>query len=145
MSEQKSGEKPAEEKRPEEDQPPKISALEWGVAILSAICVVAIVAILIIEQIKMGEPVPRISIKLEKVEKQKEHYLVTATAHNDGDKTGSRVECRAELKRGEQTVEQRTARIEFLPPHSKKKIGFYFERDPNSAELTLRPGGYEER
>jgi uncharacterized protein (TIGR02588 family) len=145
MSEQKSGAKPDEEKRPEEDQTPKISPLEWIVAALSAICVVAIVAILIFEQVNMGEPVPRISINLEKIEKQKDHYLVTAIARNDGDKTGSRVECTAQLKRDEQMLEQRTARIEFLPPHSEKKIGFYFAQDPNAAELRLQPGGYEER
>lgn len=142
MSEEK--EKP-KEKAPEEDRPPKISALEWFVSILSIIAVAGVVAILIHEHMTETQPTPVLTIHVDKIEKQGEHFLAAATARNDGDKTASRLECLARLTGRDNAVEEHMARIEFLPPHSTKRIGFVFSRDPREGDLKVAPGGYEER
>jgi uncharacterized protein (TIGR02588 family) len=132
-------------KKPEDDQPPPITALEWVVAIVSAICILALLGFLINEQVSSKQLPPDISLKLEGIEKQSDQYLARVSVHNSGDKTASRVECAAELKFGSNQVEQSTARLEFVPPHSRKKIGFIFQHNPSEGELRLSPLGFEER
>jgi uncharacterized protein (TIGR02588 family) len=129
----------------ENEEPPKITTLEWIVAIASALCIAGIVAILIYEQTRERINYPVISVKLLDIQKIEDGYLARVTVRNDGDKTGSRVECKADLVTGGNKTETSVARIEFVPPRSSKKAGFVFREDPRTGELRLRAGGFEER
>ena len=65
-------------------------------------------------------------------------------ALNEGGSTAEGVVVEGELRNGTELIEQSRIEIEFLPPHSRKRAGLFFSRDPKQFELRLRPHGYEE-
>jgi uncharacterized protein (TIGR02588 family) len=145
MSEEKKENEGEQGKEKEKDPAPKITALEWVVAILSAAAFAAIVAMLLFEQSRQDRPFPIVTAKITRVEKESTNFVAMAEVRNDGDKTASRLECTAEVVRDGKAVESRMARVEFLPPHSSKRVGFVFGDEARAGELRVRLGGFEER
>jgi uncharacterized protein (TIGR02588 family) len=142
---EKEDDKKQQEEREKDERAPKVTTLEWVIAIASALIFVALIALLVFEQFQEKRPFPVITVAMTSIEPQSTNFLARAEVRNEGDKTASRLECKAEILREGKVVEESIARVEFVPPHSTKKIGFVFRENPREGELRLQPGGFEER
>jgi uncharacterized protein (TIGR02588 family) len=100
---------------------------------------------LIWQQVKTDIPSAMMTATVESVTPQHESYLAHVTIKNEGDKTAYRLDCTADLVREGKLVETSMARVEYVPPHSTKKVGFYFKQNTRTGDVRIHFGGFEER
>lgn len=62
--------------------------------------------------------------------------------HNEGGKTASGLTITGDLKRGDIVVEMSEVTLDYVPAHSTRRDGFFFDENPAAYELILRVGGY---
>lgn len=111
--------------------------LEWIVGALGAVIFAAILAVLISNGLG-GDAPPSVVARVERIVPVEGGYAVEISARNAGDTTAADVEIKAES--GSET---RTARFDYLPPHSERRGGVFFEHDPRGGELQLRAEGWQ--
>jgi uncharacterized protein (TIGR02588 family) len=70
-------------------------------------------------------------------------FLVHYQAHNRGGETLADLQVKATLRRTDGSQEEREAHLDYVPPHSSRNGGLFFESDPRQGRLTLAPGGFQ--
>ena len=122
----------------------RISALEWLVAGLGLVLVVAAVAFMVLDAMRGGSAPPQIRVRADSVVAMGSGgYLVQFTAENHGHETAADVAVVGEL-RDAAGVETSRARVDYLPGRSERRGGLVFRRDPRQAALRLWAEGYQE-
>lgn len=118
------------------------SRLEWGVAAVSALVVLAVVGFLLAEG--LGEPPtpPEVHVTATAVRPLAIGHLVEFEAANRGGTTAARVEVEGTLRRGGATVETASATLDYVPEDGSRRGGLYFSADPRAHALELRATGY---
>jgi uncharacterized protein (TIGR02588 family) len=134
--------------RPGDDEPRdgqgEISALEWVVAALGLLLVLATVGYLLVDGVRGGGERPRLTVRADSVVAMGPGTFVVAfTARNDGRATAAAVTILGELGEGAD-VEERRAELDFLPGRSERAGALVFGRDPRAAALRLRVEGWRE-
>jgi uncharacterized protein (TIGR02588 family) len=122
------------------DKPPP--ALEWITGGIGALIFCVLLAGLISTGMSTDAP-PSISVSTESVDAVENGYVLQFTARNDGDVTAADVEIAATLRTAG-AAEVRRAHFDYLPPHSERRGGVFFESDPRQGELALRAEGYND-
>ena len=120
-----------------------IPPVEWFVAGIGFVLVAGVLGFLLYGAVRDGA-LPDVKLSVDAVVQLRNGYLVRITAMNEGGRTAQGLTVEGELRSGADLVERSEAVIEFLPPHSRKRAGMFFSRDPRTFELKLRPLGYEE-
>ncbi len=136
----RAGNKRAEQTKQEGDKTP---AAEWFVAALGLALVVTVVGFLLYQALAVKVTPPDITFAVEETRKVQQGYLVTITAHNGGGETVADLTVTGELTDGEEVLEGDTATLDYVPAHSTRQVGFYFQENPADHELVLRAGGYQ--
>jgi uncharacterized protein (TIGR02588 family) len=119
------------------------SKWEWVAAAISALIVIGVLTVLI-RGAAAGETGPDIVLRVDSVARGTTGYHVMFSAENRGTRTAAALDISAELRDGDVIVESSTATIDYLPGESQRGGGLFFERDPRSLRLVLRPLGYQE-
>jgi uncharacterized protein (TIGR02588 family) len=119
------------------------SKWEWVAAAISALIVIGVLTVLI-RGAAAGETGPDIVLRVDSVARGTTGYRVMFSAENRGTRTAAALDISAELRDGDVIVESSTATIDYLPGESQRGGGLFFERDPRSLRLVLRPLGYQE-
>lgn len=119
------------------------SKWEWVAAAISALLIIGVLAVLI-RGAAAGETGPDIVLRVDSVVRGTTGYHVSFTAENRGTLTAASLNIGAELWDGEVMIESSTSTIDYLPGESQRGGGLFFERDPQTFRLVLRPLGYEE-
>jgi uncharacterized protein (TIGR02588 family) len=119
------------------------SKWEWVAAAISAVIVIGVLAVLI-RGAAAGETGPDIVLRVDSVVRGTSGYHVVFTAENRGTRTAAALNIGAELWAGDVMVESSTSTIDYLPGESQRGGGLFFEHDPQTLRLVLRPLGYEE-
>jgi uncharacterized protein (TIGR02588 family) len=119
------------------------SKWEWVAAAISALIVIGVLTVLI-RGAAAGETGPDIVLRVDSVARGTTGYHVMFSAENRGTRTAAALDIGAELRDGDVIVESSTATIDYLPGESQRGGGLFFERDPRSLRLVLRPLGYQE-
>lgn len=117
--------------------------LEWAIGALGALAFVAILVILIEAGLRPKSP-PQIAVEVDAVTQTEHGYVVEFTAVNSSPATGAAVEITATLHQGGELAEERRMTFDFLPPHSARRGGVIFTRDPRGGELSIRVEGFAE-
>jgi uncharacterized protein (TIGR02588 family) len=117
---------------------------EWIVAALGLVIVTGVLGFLLYEALGGNQLPPDVKLSVDSVAQTGNGYLVKITAVNQGGSTAEGVIVEGQLKNGTEPVERSQTTLEYLPPHSKKRAGLFFTRDPRQFELQVRPFGYEE-
>jgi uncharacterized protein (TIGR02588 family) len=117
--------------------------IEWLVGGLGAIIFVGMLAVLIATGVNGADGPPSVRVTVERVQQIGGGYVVEFVARNAGEGTAAGVDIVGELTAGA-SVEERRAHFDYLPPHSARRGGVFFEGDPRQGELTLRAEGYND-
>lgn len=117
---------------------------EWIVAAIGLMVVAGVLGFLLYEALGGNQLPPDVKLSVDSVVQTGNGYLVKITAANQGGSTAEGVIVEGELRRGTEPVERSQTTIDYLPPHSEKRAGLFFTRDPRQFELQVRPFGYEE-
>jgi uncharacterized protein (TIGR02588 family) len=117
--------------------------LEWVVGGLGAIIFFGVLAVLFATGLSGEDAPPSIHVETERVAAVEGGYVLEFSARNNSDVTAADIAVVAELRSGAD-VQHREARFDYLPPHSERRGGFFFESDPRQGALTLRAEGYSE-
>ena len=115
----------------------KTPALEWAVGAAGALVFCAMLAVLVGVGVSGADAPPDIHIDVEAIERVESGYVLRFAARNEGDVTAADVDVIARLN-----GEEHAARFDYLPPHSKRRGGFFFERDPHGARIAAE--GYND-
>ena len=132
------------EKKTERRSIDETSPLEWALAALGGVIVAAALAFLIYEGIAGDRSAPDIKIEIKESAPVRNGYRVRFEAMNEGGEAAANVIIEGELAKGETSVETSEASIGYLPAHSERGGGLFFNRDPRSFELRVRARGYED-
>lgn len=119
------------------------SRLEWALAALSALLVLAVLGHLLYEALAEPATPPEVRVTAEAVRPSGRGYLVEFEAQNRGQTTAAGLGVEGTLTRGATTVETRSTTVDYLPAESSRKGGLYFTEDPGDYELELRATGYD--
>lgn len=115
--------------------------LEWVVGGLGALLFAAVLGVLVKAGFDVRDAPPVIVLRVDEIVATDRAYVVQFVARNEGAVTAADVEIVARLGKGAE-MEERRARIDYLPPHSERRGGLLFTRDPREAPLTLSADGY---
>jgi uncharacterized protein (TIGR02588 family) len=120
----------------------EISWLEWLVAAVGLVLIVAVIAFMIVEANRDSET-PRIGVRVDSVSVLGDGgYLVQFTAVNRGGASVAAVGVVAEVRDGAETETSR-ATMDYLPARSERRGGLHFTLDPRRGTLRLRAEGYQ--
>jgi uncharacterized protein (TIGR02588 family) len=128
----------------ERDKSNAIPLWEWVSAAIGLAIVLGVLGFLLYEAVGGSRLPPDVSLSIDSVAQSANGYLVKLTAINRGGSTAEGVIVEGELRNGSELVERSQTTLDYLPPHSKKRAGFFFTRDPRLYELQVRALGYEE-
>ncbi|MEJ7928993.1 hypothetical protein WG922_03310 [Ramlibacter sp. AN1015] len=120
------------------------SFLEWAVAVLGLLTVLATLLLLGWEALRaeQGPPVPMFSVT--RIEQQSPaQYLVRLEVRNTGPQTAASLFFSGELQQGEQVLERSTGMLDYLPPGATREAALVFSRDPRGLQLALRAEGWQ--
>ncbi|MBL8544982.1 MAG: hypothetical protein JNL81_00875 [Hyphomonadaceae bacterium] len=112
--------------------------LEWLTGGVGAIVFCAMLGVLVAAGADGAGGPPNIQVSVERIAPTRAGYVVEFEAENSGDQTAAAVDILAELASGETA----RAHIDYLPPHSVRRGGVFFERDPRAGAVSLRAEGY---
>lgn len=118
--------------------------LEWAVGGLSSALVIAMVGFVIYDAVSGSSGPPDITVTAEQVKAAGGGFRVEFRAVNRGDTTAAHLEIEGQLKRGEETIGTSEVTLDYLPPHSERRGGLFFEQDPRQYQLHLQAKGYSE-
>jgi uncharacterized protein (TIGR02588 family) len=129
---------------PGADRAERISGLEWLVAGLGLLLVVAAVVFMVVDATRGGDAPPFIRVRADSVIAVGEGgYLLLFTAENRGRETAADVGVIGEL-RDATDVEVSRARVDYVPGRSERRGGLFFRRDPRRTAVRLWAEGYQE-
>lgn len=122
---------------------PKASRWEWVAAAVGTLLVLGTVAFMLHEAFTGARTPPAVAVTVDSVFPQESGFLVRIRAENTGGETAAGLLVEGELRSDTGTVETSEATIDYLPAGGKRFGGLFFEEDPRSNALTVRPKGYD--
>lgn len=122
----------------------QISVLEWIVAAIGLILVVATIGFMMYKAFSSENSPPHFSTNIERIDKINSGFLVVFKVTNEGDKTTSGVEIEGVMKNGAEILETSGATMDYVPSKSESKGGLFFKNDPKQFPPEIRVKGYSE-
>jgi uncharacterized protein (TIGR02588 family) len=122
---------------------PAIPPLEWAAAAFGLALVCSVLGTMLWLGVTRGEGPAEVSVRTEAVAPAARGYVVTIRAVNTGDTTAADVTVEGELRGAGGIAETSTMSFKYLAPHSERRGGLFFEKDPRQFKLELRAKGYE--
>lgn len=135
---------------PSEQEKRAAARIEWALAGISAVLLVATVVFLLVQATRQGDGLPDIQITSERVEAQGEQrFVVSIVAHNRGEMAAAEVRVIGELRPRQaapdsEPLETTECTLDYVPSRSKTHGALVFPLDPAGHELKLRVGGYQQ-
>ncbi|HEV7436558.1 MAG TPA: TIGR02588 family protein [Pseudorhizobium sp.] len=117
-------------------------AIEWAVAALGAILLVAMLGYMVFFGLSRPESPPQILVTYGDARQEPGGYALEFTASNKGGSTASQALIKGVLKRGSETVEEAEVTIDYIPQTSDRKGTLTFKQDPSHFELKVGVAGF---
>ena len=121
-----------------------IPLVEWIIGAVGLLIVAGAIGVLVHEALAGDKSPPDVQLAVRMIAPRNGGYLVKVRAENVGGQPAARVGITAELVSDGKVLETREAQFDYLPAHSTREGGLFFDRDPRAGELRLRALGYEE-
>lgn len=130
------------DKQPSRAQSKQAERLEWIVAVISSVIVLALAGFILYEAVTKTGKEPDIRFEIAKAVPMTEGHAVEFVVHNDGHVTVAdvQIEGTAELDEGESETSSVT--LDYLPAGSSAEIGLGFSQEVDPEQVTLRVLGY---
>ncbi|PDT44703.1 TIGR02588 family protein [Sinorhizobium fredii] len=123
---------------------PGTSIIEWGVAGISCLTLLAVLGYLILDGLSGRNGTAQLIVLPVEVTATKGGYVVEFAAENHAGKSVAAVEIKGELRSGNEVVEESSATLDYIPQQSERKGALIFRRDPKAYDLRLFASGYTE-
>lgn len=137
MTEKSAGEQNDKDQR-------KTPALEWIFAVIGLVLVVSVIGFLVYQiTVNEGKP-PSLQVRSYETVQSGSGFLVKFVIENAGDEAAADVTVVGELKNGQEDIETADVTVDYVPAHSEKRGGLFFNENPTNFELKLRAKGYNE-
>lgn len=130
--------------RPTAKTPPTTPLIEWLAAAVGLILVVATIVLIASEAFMADPSPPQVEVRALEIRSSGPGFLVVVEARNVGGSPAAGVLVEGELERGDAPPETAEANFDFIPDHSARRGGLFFETDPRLGRLALRAKGYSE-
>ena len=117
---------------------------EWVVAILGMLLVAGSIGYLVYDAAAGDTSPPDIMVHADSIQPVTGGYLVRIRAVNRGGATAAAVVVEGALKSADEEIEASEITFGYVPSHSERRGGLFFNEDPRGFELELRAKGYEE-
>ena len=121
----------------------KTSPWEWVAAAVGTLLVLGTIGFMLHAALTRSGSPPAVAVAVDSVVVQESGYLVRIRAENSGGETVASLLVEGELRGDTGTVEKSEATIDYVPAGGKRFAGLFFEEDPRSYALTVRPKGYD--
>lgn len=122
---------------------PRTSKWEWVAAAVGTLLVLGTIGFMLHEALTGRKTPPAVAVTADSILPQENGFLVRIRAENTGGETAAGLLVEGELRSDTGTVEKSEATIDYVPPGGKRYGGLFFEEDPRSYALTVRPKGYD--
>lgn len=119
-----------------------IPLLEWIVAGLGLLIVGSTLSLMVYEAVAGDHSPPDVTFSVTSITKVGQGYRVDFTAYNQGGKTASEVQVEGKVSGPDAETAEGT--FDFIPPHSSRRGGLFFENDPAGGKLGFRTISYRE-
>ncbi|WP_310542720.1 hypothetical protein [Phenylobacterium sp.] len=130
--------------KPIAKQPPSTPLVEWLAAGVGLFLVVATIVLIASEAFLADPSPPQVEVRTLEIRSSGPGFLVVVEAENVGGSPAAGVLVEGELERGDGPPETAEASFDFIPDHSARRGGLFFETDPRLGRLSLRAKGYSE-
>lgn len=118
--------------------------LEWIAAATGLLLLLFLLVAIGLDVVQGGSRVPPdIHIDVHTSVKAGERYLVTFDARNRGGASAAALEIEGQLTDQGRVIETSSSTIDYVSGHGTAQGGLYFEHDPSSLALRVRPMGYQ--
>jgi uncharacterized protein (TIGR02588 family) len=122
---------------------PHTPLVEWVAAGISSVLVLAMLGYTLREALTGPSGPPSLSVHVDSVVPTAGHYLVMFTVRNEGGETAAAVTVHGALLRGDSTLEESDASVDYVPIGGFRIGGVAFTADPQRDSLELRVGGFQ--
>jgi uncharacterized protein (TIGR02588 family) len=123
---------------------PGTSIVEWAIAAISCILLFLVLTVLVVEGLSEPARVVELVVRPVGTAATDSGFVVEFSATNQSAKSVAAVEITGELRNGEQVIEARHARLDYLPRNSEQRGAVIFQNDPRSYALQLFAVAYSE-
>ncbi|AUW59330.1 hypothetical protein C1T17_15795 [Sphingobium sp. SCG-1] len=118
--------------------------LEWIAAATGLLFLLFLLGAIGLDVLQGGSRIPPdIHIGVHASVKAGERYLVTFDVRNRGGASAAALEIEGQLTDQGRVIETSSSTIDYVSGHGTAEGGLYFEHDPSSLTLKLRPLGYQ--
>lgn len=118
--------------------------LEWIAAAIGLLLLLFLLGAIGFDVLQGGSRTPPdIHLSVGASAKVGDRYLVTFEALNKGGASAAALEIEGQLTDQGGVIETSSSTIDYVSGHGKAKGGLYFEHDPSSVTLKVRPLGYQ--
>ena len=125
-------------------QPPSTPLVEWLAAGVGLFLVVATIVLVASEAFMADPSPPQVEVRALEVRRSGPRFLVIVEARNVGGSPAAGVLVEGELRPSNGEAETAEASFDFIPDHSSRRGGLFFQTDPRQGRLSLRAKGYSE-
>ncbi|MGY2081003.1 hypothetical protein [Modestobacter sp. SYSU DS0657] len=115
---------------------------EYALGALGALVVLLVLGFLVHQAVFVRDSGPRLSVTTSVAEQVGDGWAVPFEVVNDGGTTAEQVQVTGVLTRDGEEVQQATATIDYVAPHSRQSGALLFSVDPGSGSLEVRPTAY---
>jgi uncharacterized protein (TIGR02588 family) len=133
--------------RPDDDTPPPANGspppLEWAVAGLGLLLVVASLVVLVADALRGGAEAPDPVVQVGKVSPAGGGWVVQVDVRNRTRAPAARLKVRVALRDATAAVEEREIEFDYLPGESLRQGGVFFLADPGKHRIEATPLAYE--
>jgi uncharacterized protein (TIGR02588 family) len=106
---------------------------------LGAVVLLAVLGALLREAwVQPEDPLPRITLSIDRTEQEPGGWLVVVDVVNEGALAALDVTLEASLAEGE----WHRIQLAELPPRGEERVAFRFDREPVAGQVSLRVGGF---
>lgn len=118
--------------------------LEWSVFAVSLAITLAVLAVLVVSEIRSREEPADIRVYVGAPVRGASGHRLPVVVRNEGDQTAEQVHVEVVLRRGESEEERGSLTIAFVPRRSERRGWVSFRSDPRCCAVDARAVGYEE-
>lgn len=121
---------------------PGTSTLEWGVAGVSFLLLVAVILYLLVSAVTESHGPAQIVVRPLGVTAMADHFVVEFEAENLAGQSVAAITIAGELRDGAETVEEISVMLDYLPRNSVRIGAFIFRENPAGHDLVLTATSY---
>lgn len=126
-----------------ERRPPERTAAEWAIFAVSALLILTVVAVLVVDWAQHGSAPPAFRTTVRAVRLVPGGYQVPVEVQNVGEQAAAEVRVEARLDVGGEVTDAEQT-IDFLAPEEDMTVTFVFEHDPRNGALSASVTAFSE-